>query len=94
MNGVNGYRVPLIINAVTLVAIAAPLIAMWADVQQLKSERAAQISPERIARIEANLVVGVSDRYRAGDAKRDFEWRDYEIKELQERVRNLEARKP
>lgn len=94
MNGLNGYRVPLIINAVTLVAIAAPLIAMWSDVQQLKSEREQRTAPERIARLEALLTNGTTDRYHASDAKRDFDWRDYEIKELQQRVRDLEARKP
>lgn len=89
----NGAKVPLIINAVTLIPIAAVLISMWSDVQQLKSDRADRLSPERIARIEAVLSTGTTDRYHASDAKRDFDWRDYEIKELQERVRALEMRK-
>src|SRR5713226_9130822 len=88
----NGYRAPLIINAVTMVPIAAAIISMWADVQQLKSERAGHTSPERIATIEAMLAAGTTDRYHASDAKRDFDWRDYEIKELQQRVRDLNDR--
>jgi hypothetical protein len=87
----NGYRAPLIINAVTLVPIAAVLISTWSDVQQLKSDRAERVSPERLAKIEATLAMGTTDRYHASDAKRDFDWRDYEIKELQQRVRDLEA---
>lgn len=90
---VNGYRIPLIVNAVTLVPIAGILISTWSDVQQLKSERAERLSPERIAKIEAMMATGTADRYRAADAKRDFDWRDYEIKELQQRVRDLEGRK-
>ena len=89
----NGYRAPLIINAVTLVPIAAVLISTWSDVQQLKTDRADRVSPERLAKIEATLAMGVNDRYRATDAKRDFDWRDYEIKELQQRVRDLEEHK-
>lgn len=90
----NGYRAPLIINAVTLIPIAAVLISTWSDVQQLKADRPERVLPERMAKIEAVLAAGTADRYHASDAKRDFDWRDYEIKELQQRVRDLEARKP
>jgi hypothetical protein len=89
----NGYRAPLIINAVTLIAIAAPVISMWSDVQQLKADRVERLSPERIAKIEATMGLATTDRYHASDAKRDFDWRDYEIKELQQKVRDLETRK-
>jgi len=89
----NGYRAPLIINAVTLIPIAAALISTWSDVQQLKSDRADRLSPDRIAKIEAVLSTGTTDRYHASDAKRDFDSRDYEIKELQQRVRDLEMHK-
>lgn len=76
----NGYRVPLIINVATLV----PAL-IWAFT-------AASSIQERLAKLEGQAVQNGADRYRSGDAKRDFDWRDYEIKDLQQRVRELETR--
>lgn len=54
----NGFRIPLIVNAITLIPIGGVLIGMWSDVQILKTDRADRVSPERLAKIEALLVVG------------------------------------
>lgn len=88
----NGYKVPLVVNAVTLVPIIAAMIAMYSDVQQLKADRLERVSIERIAKIEAQLQLGIDNRYRAGDAIRDFALRDQEIQRIKEDLRVLEDR--
>lgn len=88
----NGLRIPLIVNGVTMLPIAAVLVSMYADVQQLKSFQAAGVSPERMAKLEATVMQGTDSRYRAGDAVRDFALRDAEIQRLREDVKVLEDR--
>ena len=91
-NGMNGLRVPLFLNLGTLVILAAPLIIMYADIQQLKSERQERVSVERIARIEAMLQANTDLRYRSTDAERDFALRDERIRELHDKIRVLESK--
>lgn len=88
----NGARTPLIINGVTLIPIAAILIGLWSDVQQLKSDRAERVSAERMAKLEAQVQSNMDSRYRAGDAVRDFALRDLEIQRLREDLKVLEDR--
>lgn len=91
-SGLNGLRVPLLLNGATLIMVAVPIIAMWADVQQLKSDRIDRITGERMAKLEATVAQGVDNRYRAGDAVRDFALRDAEIQRLHEDMRVLADR--
>lgn len=92
-NGIlNGHKVPLLIQGGMLLPIAGVLIALWADVQQLKSDRAERVSPERMATLEATMQQGVDNRYRAGDAVRDFALRDAQIQRLREDLKVLEDR--
>ena len=91
-SGLNGLRVPLFLNLGTLVILAAPLIIMYADIQQLKSERQERVSVERIARIEAMLQANTDLRYRSTDAERDFALRDERIRELHDKIRVLESK--
>ena len=88
----NGLRVPLFLNLGTLTILAAPLIIMYADIQQLKSERQERVSVERIARIEAMLQANTDLRYRSTDAERDFALRDERIRELHDKIRVLESK--
>lgn len=88
----NGYRAPLIINGITLVPILGVMIGLYSDVQQLKSDRLDRITGERMAKLEATVAQGVDNRYRAGDAVRDFALRDAEIQRLREDMKVLEDR--
>lgn len=91
-NFLNGYRAPLIINGITLVPLVAALIGIYSDVQQLKSDRIDRVSGERMARLEATVQQGVDNRYRSGDAVRDFALRDAEIQRLREDMKVLADR--
>lgn len=51
----NGYRIPLLINGAILLPIAGVMITLWADVRQIKNERAERVSGERIAKIEGQV---------------------------------------
>lgn len=82
----NGFRIPLIVNAITMIPIGGVLIGMWSDVQILKTDRADRVSPERLAKIEAILVAGTDNRYRATDAVKDFALRDDRIAELRAEI--------
>ena len=82
-NGLNGLRAPLLLNLGTIIVLAAPLILMYSDIQQLKSERAERVSIERIAKIEAQMQANMDLRYRSTDAERDFALRDERIRQLQ-----------
>lgn len=88
----NGLRIPLIVNGITLAPLAAILVSMYSDVQQLKSFQAAGVTPERMATLEATVKQGVDNRYRAGDAVRDFALRDAQIQRLREDMKVLEDR--
>jgi hypothetical protein len=89
----NGYRVPLIINAATLIPIVWVLINMYSDLQQLKSDRLERGPVERLAKIETQMQLGIDNRYRAIDATRDFALRDAEIARLKEDVKMLREHK-
>lgn len=88
----NGFRAPLIVNGVTLVPLVAVLVGLYADVQQLKGDRIERVSGERMAKLEATVAQGVDNRYRAGDAVRDFALRDAEIQRLREDMKVLADR--
>lgn len=88
----NGYRAPLIINGITLLPVLGVLIGLYSDVQQLKSDRIDRITGERMAKLEATVAQGVDNRYRAGDAIRDFALRDAEIQRLHQDMKVLEDR--
>lgn len=88
----NGYRAPLIVNGVTLIPLVIVLVNMYADVQQLKGDRLERVSGERMAKLEATVQQGTDQRYRAGDAQRDFAYRDAEITRLREEIRILQDR--
>jgi hypothetical protein len=88
----NGLRIPLIIDAGVIIAGVVYGTLMWGKVEQLMSEREVLVSPERIARIEAQLEARTDERYRAGDARRDFELRDERIRENITRLERLERR--
>ena len=88
----NGLRIPLIVNGVTLIPIAAVMIAMYSDVQQLKADRVERVSAERMAKLEATVQQGTDQRYRSGDAIRDFALRDAEIIRLHQDLKILEDR--
>lgn len=88
----NGLKVPLLVNGATLAAVAIPLIALYADVQQLKTQRSEEISVERFTRLETLVQAGTDQRYRAGDAVRDFQLRDAEIQRLREDIKVLQDR--
>lgn len=64
----NGYRVPLLINGAVMLPIAAVLITLWADVRQIKTERAERVSGERIAKIEGQ-VDALTNEVRRNDAE-------------------------
>lgn len=88
----NGYRAPLIINGITLIPVLGVMIGLYSDVQQLKSDRLDRITGERMAKLEATVAQGVDNRYRAGDAVRDFALRDAELQRLREDMKVLEDR--
>lgn len=88
----NGLRLPLIVNGVTMAPIAIVLITMWADVRELKRDRLALVSGERIARLESQVQTGTELRYRSTDAAKDFQLRDERIDSLQRQVNELRMR--
>lgn len=53
-NGQNGAGVWLKIG-LSMLPVAAAIITMWADVRELKNQRADRISGERIAKAEAEI---------------------------------------
>jgi len=91
-NFLNGYRAPLIVNGVTLIPLVGVLIGVYSDVQQLKGDRLERVSGERMAKLEATVQQGTDQRYRSGDAQRDFAYRDAEIQRLREDIRVLQDR--
>lgn len=90
--GLNGLRIPILVNGVTLIPVLGVLVGLYSDVQQLKSDRIDRITGERMAKLEATVAQGVDNRYRAGDAVRDFALRDAEIQRLREDMKVLEDR--
>lgn len=88
----NGYRAPLIVNGVSFIPLVIVLINIYADVQQLKGDRLERVSGERMAKLEAIVQQGTDQRYRAGDAIRDFSLRDAEILRLHEDLHVLQDR--
>lgn len=87
----NGLRLPLIVNGVTMAPIAIVLITMWADVRELKRDRLALVSGERIAKLESQVQLGTELRYRSTDAEKDFQLRDERIDSLQRQINDLRA---
>lgn len=53
--GLNGLRIPLIIDGVMFLSIVVGGTLIWSDVQQLKQERQQRVSGERIATLEAQV---------------------------------------
>lgn len=54
-NGLNGLRIPLLIDGVMLLSVVIGGTLIWSDVQRLKEERTQRISGERIATLEAQV---------------------------------------
>lgn len=54
-HGLNGLRLPLIIDGVMFLTFIIGGTLIWADVQQLKEERQQRVSGERIATLEAQV---------------------------------------
>lgn len=54
-HGLNGLRLPLIIDGVMFLTFIVGGTLIWADVQQLKEERRQRVSAERIATLEAQV---------------------------------------
>lgn len=89
----NGNKVPIIVNAALLLPIIGVLVAMYSDVQQLKSDKLERGPVERIARLETQVQLGIDNRYRSVDAARDFALRDAEIARIKEDIKRLENHK-
>lgn len=53
--GLNGLRIPLIIDGVMFLSLVVGGTLIWSDVQQLKEERRQRVSGERIATLEAQV---------------------------------------
>lgn len=53
--GLNGLRIPLIIDGVMFLTLVIGGTLMWSDLQQLKQERQQRVSGERIATLEAQV---------------------------------------
>lgn len=51
--GLNGLRIPLIIDATMFLTVVVGGTIVWSDVQRLKEERLDRVSGERIATLEA-----------------------------------------
>jgi hypothetical protein len=86
----NGLRIPLLVNGVTLVPVAIVLINMWADIRELKSQR---VTGERFARMEAKLEVATAERYRSSDADRDLKRRDDRMDYMDRQIQELRQRR-
>jgi len=54
-NGLNGLRIPLLIDGAMFLAFIVGGTMVWTDVQQLKQERRERVSGERIAKLETQL---------------------------------------
>lgn len=54
-NGLNGLRIPLLIDGVMFLSVVIGGTLIWSDVQRLKEERTQRISGERIATLEAKV---------------------------------------
>jgi hypothetical protein len=75
--GLNGLRVPLIIDGVMFLTFIIGGTLIWADVQQLKEERRQRVSGERIATLEAQvdaLTREVRRNDEAGNRDRERIW--------------------
>lgn len=59
--GLNGIRIPLIIDGVMFVTAVIGGTIMWSDIQYLKQQYASSVSAERIAKIEGQIEL-VDDR--------------------------------
>lgn len=86
----NGYRAPLLVNGATLIPILWVLINVYSDVHQLKAEALERGPVERLAKLEAVVQANTDQRYRSGDAARDFALRDEQIQQLREDLRALQ----
>jgi hypothetical protein len=53
--GLNGLRIPLVIDGVMFLTLMIGGTVLWADVQQLKDERLQRVSAERMAMLEGRL---------------------------------------
>jgi hypothetical protein len=53
--GLNGLRIPLLIDGVMFLSVVIGGTLIWSDVQQLKQERQQRVSGERIATLEAQV---------------------------------------
>lgn len=53
--GLNGLRIPLLIDGVMFLTLVIGGTLIWSDVQQLKQERQQRVSGERIATLEAQV---------------------------------------
>lgn len=54
-HGLNGLRIPLLIDGVMFLSLVIGGTLIWSDVQQLKQERQQRVSGERIATLEAQV---------------------------------------
>ena len=54
-HGLNGIRIPLLIDGVMFLTLIVGGTLIWSDVQQLKQERQQRVSGERIATLEAQV---------------------------------------
>lgn len=86
----NGHRVPLLINGAMFIPVISWLVFMYSDIQSLKADRMERGPVERLAKIEAQVQMGIDNRYRATDAGRDFALRDLEIQRLERDVHSLQ----
>lgn len=53
--GLNGLRIPLLIDGVMFLSLVVGGTLMWADVKQLQEERVQRVSGERIATLEGRV---------------------------------------
>lgn len=53
--GLNGLRIPLLVDGVMFLSAVIGGTLIWSDVQQLKQERQQRVSGERIATLEAQV---------------------------------------
>lgn len=59
--GLNGLRIPLLIDGVMFLSLVVGGTLLWADVKQLQEERLQRVSAERIAILEGRVDALVSE---------------------------------
>lgn len=70
--GLNGIRIPLVIDGMLFLTVMIGGTLVWSDVQQLKNERLQRVSAERIATLEGRLEALTIEVRRADvEAQRD-----------------------